>query len=172
MTSFRQIFEQAVRQYPEGLQNPAVQEACEAMIDRYPYFVVPYVMRAMAAHSTDDLSKWEAVMEAALRVPNRATFRRRLIHMVAGTIPTPEIDENHPSLNEMIDSLRPPTNSPSIGPDDSLVTETMAHLFEIQGAIDDAIRCYQILMKKNPEKRRYFAERIKSLENNKNNHSQ
>ncbi len=164
MHSARSIFDAAVRQYPEAAFDDNLRAACEAIIDRYPYFVVPYVLRAMAAHLTDALDKWDVIAQAAARVPDRAAFRRQLIQRV----PLDQSSGADEPLDAVIHALRTSSARPPVPPPDhdDFVTETMARLFEIQGAVDDAIRCYQILMRKNPEKSRYFAEQIERLQNN------
>lgn len=51
----------------------------------------------------------------------------------------------------------------SVQEDESLVTETMARIYEQQGKIDRAKRAYELLSLKYPEKSVYFADRIKRL---------
>jgi len=46
-----------------------------------------------------------------------------------------------------------------------VVTENMAKIFESQGKIENAISIYEQLILKNPEKKSYFATRIKNLKN-------
>ena len=47
---------------------------------------------------------------------------------------------------------------------DDLVTETLAQVYEAQGKYERAIQAYQKLQLKFPEKRVYFAGRIKAVE--------
>ncbi|MEQ9288326.1 MAG: hypothetical protein RIG77_15520 [Cyclobacteriaceae bacterium] len=47
-----------------------------------------------------------------------------------------------------------------------IVTENMARIFESQGKTENAISIYEKLILKNPEKKSYFATRIKNLKNN------
>jgi hypothetical protein len=51
----------------------------------------------------------------------------------------------------------------SLVEDETLVTETMAKIYEQQGKMDKARRAYELLSLKYPEKSIYFADRIKSL---------
>ena len=44
-----------------------------------------------------------------------------------------------------------------------LVTENLASIFETQGKTEKAISIYEELILKNPEKKSYFASRIKNL---------
>lgn len=44
-----------------------------------------------------------------------------------------------------------------------LMTETLAKVYLEQGKYDEAIRAYQILILKNPEKSRFFAEQISAI---------
>ncbi len=53
----------------------------------------------------------------------------------------------------------------SLTQDDELVTETLAKIYEIQKKFDKAIKAYQILSLKYPEKRAYFADKIDKLKN-------
>ncbi|MEQ6118304.1 hypothetical protein [Reichenbachiella sp. MALMAid0571] len=46
-----------------------------------------------------------------------------------------------------------------------IVTENMAKIFESQGKMENAISIYEQLILKNPEKKSYFATRIKNLKN-------
>jgi hypothetical protein len=47
-----------------------------------------------------------------------------------------------------------------------LVTETLARIYALQGNVNKAIRAYQILSLKNPQKSAYFATLIEKLKNN------
>jgi len=51
--------------------------------------------------------------------------------------------------------------SPSFMP--SVVTETMADIYEQQGAFAQAIKAYQVLARNNPEKLEYFESKIAQL---------
>jgi tetratricopeptide (TPR) repeat protein len=51
----------------------------------------------------------------------------------------------------------------SVKEDDSLVSETLANIFEMQKLYDKAIEVYQKLILKFPEKSAYFASRIETL---------
>jgi tetratricopeptide (TPR) repeat protein len=61
----------------------------------------------------------------------------------------------------------PVQGSPTYTP--SIVTETMAKIYENQGAYTQAIKAYQILARKNPEKLMYFEEKIDVLRKRINN---
>ena len=52
----------------------------------------------------------------------------------------------------------------SVVEDDDLITETLAKVYEAQGKFERAIQAYQKLQLKYPEKRVYFAGRIKAVE--------
>ncbi len=47
---------------------------------------------------------------------------------------------------------------------DEIITESMAKIYRLQGLLDEAIEIYRKLSLKNPEKSRYFAEIISSME--------
>ena len=47
-----------------------------------------------------------------------------------------------------------------------LVTETLARIYALQGNTGKAIRAYEILSLKNPQKSAYFASLIQKLKNN------
>lgn len=52
----------------------------------------------------------------------------------------------------------------SVQEDDDLVTETLASIYSAQGKFEKAIHAYKKLQLKYPEKRSYFANRIKNIE--------
>jgi hypothetical protein len=54
----------------------------------------------------------------------------------------------------------------SVLEDENLVTETLAKIYVLQGNNPKAIRSYEILSLKFPEKSAYFASLIKDLKNN------
>jgi hypothetical protein len=47
-----------------------------------------------------------------------------------------------------------------------LVTETLARIYALQGNVNKAVRAYEILSLKNPQKSAYFASLIQKLKNN------
>lgn len=53
----------------------------------------------------------------------------------------------------------------SVQEDDDLVTETLANIYADQGSFEKAIKAFQRLQLKYPEKRVYFAGRIKEIQN-------
>ncbi|MEQ8625694.1 MAG: tetratricopeptide repeat protein [Vicingaceae bacterium] len=83
---------------------------------------------------------------------------------------------------EAIAAFRPETNLPakqefysaskmaklSVQEDDDLVTETLANIYAEQGNEEKAIKAFEKLQLKYPEKKVYFAGRIKEIENQLN----
>lgn len=53
----------------------------------------------------------------------------------------------------------------SLAQDDELVTETLAKIYELQKKYDKAIKAYQTLSLKYPDKMAYFADKIEKLKN-------
>ncbi len=51
----------------------------------------------------------------------------------------------------------------SLAEDETFVTETLAEIYAKQGNISKAVKAFEILMSKNPEKKVFFAARIKEL---------
>lgn len=47
-----------------------------------------------------------------------------------------------------------------------LVTETLARIYALQGSVNKAVRAYEILSLKFPQKSAYFATLIQKLKNN------
>ena len=56
----------------------------------------------------------------------------------------------------------------SVQEDDDLVTETLANIYAEQGNEEKAIKAFEKLQLKYPEKKVYFAGRIKEIENQLN----
>lgn len=100
---------------------------------------------------------------------------------------TQEIAKKKDTINEQVDlidkfistnpSIEPGKIKSSDGPvvdlseksrefPPGIVTENMARIFESQGKTENAISIYEKLILKNPEKKSYFATRIKNLKNN------
>jgi hypothetical protein len=74
----------------------------------------------------------------------------------------PAFTPNKLDLNE----IREDISVNSIQEDDSLVTETLATIFEMQKLYEKAIDIYEKLILKFPEKSTYFASRINELKQN------
>ena len=53
----------------------------------------------------------------------------------------------------------------SLADDEELVTETLAKIYEMQGKTEKAVKAYQKLGLKYPEKSTYFADKIRELKN-------
>ncbi len=172
MASYKVIFRNGVADYPDLPTNAAFLEACERVMERYPYFPVPYVMKAFAYHLSDELGRWEVLSEAALRVPDRALFRRLLIALVQQHSIHAEVssDENIDALLRQLgvkDAEAGDFASRAPVAPEAMVSETMARLMEVQGAYDDAIRHYELLKKQNPARSAYFASRIEEIKRKK-----
>jgi hypothetical protein len=55
----------------------------------------------------------------------------------------------------------------SLQENEHLVTETLARIYALQGNVNKAVRAYEILSLKFPQKSAYFATLIQKLKNNK-----
>jgi hypothetical protein len=66
----------------------------------------------------------------------------------------------------VLDETRDDISVPSVQEDDTLVTETLATIFEMQKLYEKAITVYEKLILKFPEKSTYFASRISELKKN------
>ncbi|GEM_PF-5341020 len=174
MKQVKKRFWSAVSAYPDILAEEPALAAHARIIEKYPYFVVPYVLKAFAYHISDELGRWDALADAALRVPDRRIFRRLLIALVqrknlenSGPPPEETLEDLLKQLGVEDDDNSSTADIASPAPEAPMVTETMARLLEMQGAYDEAVQCYRILIEKNPEKSDYFADRIKAIQQKK-----
>lgn len=121
----------------------------------------------------DDIASKEDVIEDVEAVPAERSFLEWITG--EGEEPTPE----PPSKTDIIDSFL--TQAPieekktpffsatdmgklSLVEDMSFVTETLAKIYEQQGHFEKAIKAYEHLGLKEPQKSTYFAARLKKLE--------
>ena len=74
-----------------------------------------------------------------------------------------KIDQQNDDGNEPVD---PNETGESLYNEMDFVTETLAEIFVRKGKYEDAIKTYQKLCLKYPEKNSYFASRIENLKNN------
>jgi len=90
------------------------------------------------------------------------------IHSNVAPQPRTSLDELAQQLENV--RIRPQQHPTSIGPrernvsdEPTVVSETMAHIYESQGAIEQAIKAYMTLACQFPERRAYFEEKIAKL---------
>ncbi len=56
------------------------------------------------------------------------------------------------------------TNQQSYAPDKTkLASETFANIYLSQGQKNEAIKIYELLIQRNPEKKEYYSEKIREL---------
>lgn len=76
--------------------------------------------------------------------------------------PAEEATEEEKEIDEILISKQAKA---SLAQDDELVTETLAKIYELQKKYDKAIKVYQTLSLKYPDKMAYFADKIEKLKN-------
>ncbi|MFA6571584.1 MAG: hypothetical protein WCT77_10160, partial [Bacteroidota bacterium] len=54
-------------------------------------------------------------------------------------------------------------NNPDISPESVIITETMAQIYESQGAFSAAIKAYEGLCKNEPDRKFYFLDKIEKI---------
>ncbi len=124
------------------------------------------------AYSMPDLPKIELNREPAVIEPDQADIELERLYL--SNIPVLVEEETHYSkgldkfIEEQIQRHRQPEvrtgkSENEISPD--MATETMAKVYEGQKKYSKAIRCYEILTLKYPEKSDLFAARINYLKN-------
>ena len=75
----------------------------------------------------------------------------------AARIPRVEEEESHP--------LPPPPTAPRAEQSSPMITETMAKIYEMQGAISEAIKAYEALARQKPEMAEQYTKKVRDLKN-------
>ena len=173
--------------HPERLDEKSLPDIKE-LVQHYPYFQAARMLYIRNLKNTDDLSYQAELKKGAINVPDRVRLEQIMNKAASekkeqSTVTVVADDANIESVpqlkhHDLIDSFI--TANPHIKPvgevsdvetvvldntnvTDSIFTESLAKIYIKQGQYDKAIRIFEKLNLKYPEKSSYFADQIRFL---------
>ncbi len=173
--------------HPERLDEKSLPDIKE-LVQHYPYFQAARMLYIRNLKNTDDLSYHAELKKGAINVPDRVRLEQIMNKAASekngqSTVTVVADDANIESVpqlkhHDLIDSFI--TANPHIKPvgevsdvetvvldntnvTDSIFTESLAKIYIKQGQYDKAIRIFEKLNLKYPEKSSYFADQIRFL---------
>lgn len=173
--------------HPERLDEKSLPDIKE-LVQHYPYFQAARMLYIRNLKNTDDLSYHAELKKGAINVPDRVRLEQIMNKAASekkgqSTVTVVADDANIESVpqlkhHDLIDNFI--TANPHIKPvgevsdvetvvldntnvTDSIFTESLAKIYIKQGQYDKAIRIFEKLNLKYPEKSSYFADQIRFL---------
>ena len=173
--------------HPEQLDVNSL-PAIKDLVQQYPYFQAARMLYIRNLKNTDDLSYHSELKKGAINVPDRVRLEQIMNKAASekkeqSTVTVVADDANIESVpqlkhHDLIDNFI--TANPHIKPvgevsdvetvvldntnvTDSIFTESLAKIYIKQGQYDKAIRIFEKLNLKYPEKSSYFADQIRFL---------
>lgn len=173
--------------HPEQLDVNSL-PAIKDLVQHYPYFQAARMLYIRNLKNTDDLSYHAELKKGAINVPDRVRLEQIMNKAASekkeqSTVTVVADDANIKSVpqlkhHDLIDNFI--TANPHIKPvgevsdvetvvldntnvTDSIFTESLAKIYIKQGQYDKAIRIFEKLNLKYPEKSSYFADQIRFL---------
>ncbi len=158
-------------EHPELLNKQTLPEIKE-LAKQYPYFQSAALLYLMNLKATDDLLFQSELKRVALLVPDRSVLEN-----ILNTTNFSEPKLEHQELIDRFIEIDPhikPVGEVEVSDDiavkddetnvtDSIFTESLANIYIKQKQYSKAIRIFEKLNLKYPEKSSYFADRIENI---------
>ena len=146
-------------------------------IEKYPYCSILYLLLAKKLSQVDQYELQKNLPKIAIRITDRKKLQSYLydnkqIKPKTSDLIDKFLKENpriRPANLSKIESDITDLSEKSLEEKDDFVSETLASIHLHQGNYEKAIKIYQKLSLKIPEKNSYFAEQIKIIEEKLNN---
>jgi tetratricopeptide (TPR) repeat protein len=129
---------------------------CEAVVARYPDYATAHLVLGQCYLSLQRTSDARKEFSEALSLQPQCELARTLLRQISATTAADVGLEEEAAGNWMQGS-----SSQSV---EEIVTPTLAEIYAAQGAYQEAIRTYKLLMFRKPQERGRFEQRIRELE--------
>jgi len=153
----------------KGSQKKIEEERKEALIEKINEVILPE-KKTEPANDAHSFSEWLSLLTKGAKAEEKPQSKAEEKPLPVEPLFTESLElESAPVLTdeekEIDEILINKQAKASLTQDDELVTETLAKIYEIQKKFDKAVKAYQILSLKFPDKRAYFADKIEKLKN-------
>lgn len=142
--------------YLRGGRLEEARVLCEKGIARYPDYATAHLVLGQCYLSLQRMSDARMEFNEALRLQPQCELARTLLREISATAAADDALETV-AAGDWVQS----SSSQSA---DEIVTPTLAEIYAAQGAYQEAIRTYKLLMYRKPQERERFEQRIRVLE--------
>jgi tetratricopeptide (TPR) repeat protein len=129
---------------------------CEEGIARYPDYATVHLVLGQSYLGLQRMSDARREFREALNLQPQCVLAQTLLQEIPATVTTNLATET--VVAEDWVQVSPEQAA------DGIVTPTLAEIYADQGAYQEAIRTYKLLVRRKPEEREHFEQRIRELE--------
>jgi tetratricopeptide (TPR) repeat protein len=165
---FSPSFSRLASLYLSGNRLEEARILCEKGVAHYPRYATAHLVLGHCYLRLQRFSDARREFKEALNLQPRCETARTLLQEMIlrsttdSTIETAAVeDQVQASPGEPLDEKFQPISGAAA---DEIVTATLAEIYATQGAYQEAIRTYALLVRRRPQEREHFERRIRELE--------
>ncbi len=151
----------AEKLFKEG-KNDEAKKILDEGISVYPDYATPYFIYAKILAAENEIEKAREKFEVGKKIFNNPFLEEYFEKLFAGEITEDESGKDV-ILQELNEEILPEKEEAENPEEEDFATETLATVYEQQGAYNEAIEVYKKLIKKFPENTSKYEEKIAEL---------